>query len=1201
MRKIILIALIVLIVIPTILLATAWYLLGNENFLKNQVSRVALEQTGRELSIDGPLQIDLGRETRIFAEGIRFQNAAWAEAPDMVEIGRLEVGLTIPSLWKDTVVVPVLALGDCHIKLQKNAAGEANWDVLPKDEEPAEPQPQRTDLPVLLEDLSIRNCRLDVAGANRDRALALEIDEIGLQMDEASHTRGEGSGLLNGEGFSFAGWITPLNAFLAGGKLEHELRLDYGDVSLQSGGTLEDAVKMAGADIEARMLGPDMGEVLGRFELPPLSEGPFDFRVRLDSKGQMTALDVNGDLGSLEIRAAGEIDRLAGPQFGQVDLAVTGPNLEAVGAVLGEIGLVPEPFTIEGKVIFDAGIIKAQPLVFETLEDRIEMSGVLGPAPAFASSDLEIQLVSNELGRWRGRVGLPQTLAGPASVNGRVFSDAAGKFSVDAQIRRLGGASMDISGSIGDMQGVLEPDLQIDAHAPDLQPLGRILGVEKLPAAPLSARGGVRLADQTVHLNAVDIDLNGHRAVLNGAINLKDHYAGSHLDLDFDSPNVAELGQLFGETGLPDQPLSLKLALEPEGEGLAFQVQDGDMGDIQIEIEGTLANMERPQDVTARFDVNLPSLSMLDFLAPDRDLPDLPLAVKGNAANSEAATQLDQILVTVGRHRASVDGRLNHAENQAGSKLNIALDIADIAELGTLLGQEGLPPGPLKLDVVLQPREKGLVFQVKDGNQGDIQLDIEGNIADMAEPLGVDATFDVYLPSLRMLGFLAPDRELPDLPLSVKGGMQNEQTVTRMEQVRLKLGRLEGGIDGSIGTDEQFDLSVEVTGPDASVFSELAGQDLPADPYSVATNLKGTPEALDLEGLAIALGETRVNGDLNIGLGERKRISGRIDAPHIDLSWWRTEETEAEAEPESAPSDWMFEDTPVLQIDDYGLDTDLNIAVAKLDMGNTLIRDIALGIELSPNLLRVDPLALSGEVGGSVSGQLFVDARSGPTQMRYSLNGSALRLGLLAMEEQDPNTYPPMDLEIEFNGAGTTRREMMAGLNGKFRLYLDSGQIASAGVGLIFSDFISELFSLLNPFAKSSPYTTLDCAAAAADITDGQVEAFPIVFHTQDITIVSEGQVDLKTEKLDFSFNTKPRKGVGLSAGVLVNPFIKVGGRLVSPSVELDPERAVVSSGLAVATVGVSLLAKSLSDRFLSSKDPCGDARKEIEKRESSQ
>ena len=56
---------------------------------------------------------------------------------------------------------------------------------------------------------------------------------------------------------------------------------------------------------------------------------------------------------------------------------------------------------------------------------------------------------------------------------------------------------------------------------------------------------------------------------------------------------------------------------------------------------------------------------------------------------------------------------------------------------------------------------------------------------------------------------------------------------------------------------------------------------------------------------------------------------------------------------------------------------------------------------------------------------------------------------------------------------------------------------------------------------------------------------------------------------------------------------------MATPAVELDPAGAVVSGGLAVATAGISLLAKSMSDRFLSSKDPCGDALKEIEKRDS--
>jgi hypothetical protein len=39
----------------------------------------------------------------------------------------------------------------------------------------------------------------------------------------------------------------------------------------------------------------------------------------------------------------------------------------------------------------------------------------------------------------------------------------------------------------------------------------------------------------------------------------------------------------------------------------------------------------------------------------------------------------------------------------------------------------------------------------------------------------------------------------------------------------------------------------------------------------------------------------------------------------------------------------------------------------------------------------------------------------------------------------------------------------------------------------------------------------------------------------------------------------------------------------------------VLSGGLAVATIGISVLAKSMTDRFMSSPDPCGDARKEIE------
>ncbi len=107
-----------------------------------------------------------------------------------------------------------------------------------------------------------------------------------------------------------------------------------------------------------------------------------------------------------------------------------------------------------------------------------------------------------------------------------------------------------------------------------------------------------------------------------------------------------------------------------------------------------------------------------------------------------------------------------------------------------------------------------------------------------------------------------------------------------------------------------------------------------------------------------------------------------------------------------------------------------------------------------------------------------------------------------------------------------------------------------------------------------------------------------MITHIEEFTIFSKGTIDLQTEKVNLSFNTKPRKGLGITPGTVINTLIKVGGTLKKPAIELDPAGAIVGGTAAVATAGLSIVAKSFSDRFLSSKDPCGDARKELAKRD---
>jgi len=84
--------------------------------------------------------------------------------------------------------------------------------------------------------------------------------------------------------------------------------------------------------------------------------------------------------------------------------------------------------------------------------------------------------------------------------------------------------------------------------------------------------------------------------------------------------------------------------------------------------------------------------------------------------------------------------------------------------------------------------------------------------------------------------------------------------------------------------------------------------------------------------------------------------------------------------------------------------------------------------------------------------------------------------------------------------------------------------------------------------------------------------------------------VDLKTERINADFNTVPQKGLGISLSNIVTPYVGVSGTLASPSLGFNPSGTLIEGGAAVATGGLSILAKSFADRFLSSRDPCGKA-----------
>jgi hypothetical protein len=154
-----------------------------------------------------------------------------------------------------------------------------------------------------------------------------------------------------------------------------------------------------------------------------------------------------------------------------------------------------------------------------------------------------------------------------------------------------------------------------------------------------------------------------------------------------------------------------------------------------------------------------------------------------------------------------------------------------------------------------------------------------------------------------------------------------------------------------------------------------------------------------------------------------------------------------------------------------------------------------------------------------------------------------------------------------------------------------AGLAPNQGNALLTQDFVAEVLGAINPFTKSDPYTNVTCTVILLKFVDGVINGNPaFVRQTKKLRIIANAKIDLKTEKVDADFKMIPQKGLGLSISNLVNPYIKITGTLGSPALVIDPESVLIEGGVAVATAGISVLAKGLKDRFFSGKDPCGKA-----------
>ena len=182
---------------------------------------------------------------------------------------------------------------------------------------------------------------------------------------------------------------------------------------------------------------------------------------------------------------------------------------------------------------------------------------------------------------------------------------------------------------------------------------------------------------------------------------------------------------------------------------------------------------------------------------------------------------------------------------------------------------------------------------------------------------------------------------------------------------------------------------------------------------------------------------------------------------------------------------------------------------------------------------------------------------------------------------------------MKLRGQGDSLRILMGGLDGDIRLEIGEGVVSNDVLDRVGADLLTQIIGVAVPSDEKDRMTRLNCGVVRFAVRKGDAVADKtLVMETEKVLLVGGGVIDLKTEDLDLSAKLAARKGIRIGAGTL-SSLLRVQGTLAEPKLGTDLAGVVKTGakvGIAVATLGLSLVAESVYGQVSEDDNPCQTA-----------
>ena len=336
------------------------------------------------------------------------------------------------------------------------------------------------------------------------------------------------------------------------------------------------------------------------------------------------------------------------------------------------------------------------------------------------------------------------------------------------------------------------------------------------------------------------------------------------------------------------------------------------------------------------------------------------------------------------------------------------------------------------------------------------------------------------------------------------------------------------------------------------------------------------PKTYKISNLKVALGNSDLTGTVEARMaGQRPMVTAVLSSQKLDIRSMLPEGAgsgtaktggKSSNEPGKAvpKGEKLFPDDP-LPLDGLGAaDADVKFQAVQVLLPKMALNNLTVDMTLKDGRLAIKPFkALMA--GGKLDAQLDLQAQGRAAVLGAVMRIEQLDLGRMLKEVKGIDAIEGrLDADIDVKGRGSSVAGLMGSLDGKSVMVMKQGKIDNTFIDLLGGDISSGLFKLLGLSPKESQFTTVNCFVSGFNIKDGRADTTALVVDTDQMSVMGEGEIDLKNERLNLAFNPTPKGGTGTgsrtdkvtaSLSELAKGF-RLSGPLANPFLGIDTTQA---------------------------------------------